>query len=79
MGKHIVQRPLAAARGTVQTSSRQVCGKRRDDLRLLRERGQDLVDREPCVVHKETYCRASISVTGQLRAGPQAGSQPPRA
>ncbi len=51
MRKHIVEGPLAAARGLVQSSSRQTRGKLGDGLRLLRELEQDLVDRERSVVH----------------------------
>ncbi len=51
MRKHIVEGPLAAARGLVQSSSRQTCGELGDGLRLLRELEQDLVDRERSVVH----------------------------
>src|SRR5438874_553938 len=54
MSKHIVDRPLAAARGTVQSRSRQTAGQRGDVLGLLCERGQDLLDRELCVIH-ESY------------------------
>src|SRR5207249_12055273 len=45
LGKYIVDGPLAAARGTVHSSSRQIRGKGADLLWLLREYGQDLVDR----------------------------------
>ena len=53
MGKHVVEGPLAAARGTVQSCARQAGGERGDGLRLLGEPGQDLVDRERGVVHEE--------------------------
>ena len=64
MGKHIVDGPLAAARGTVQSSSRQTCGKRGDGLRLLLELRQDLVDRERSVVHGDTFCMARSPLIG---------------
>jgi hypothetical protein len=54
MGKHIVEGPLAPARGTVQSGSRQARSERSDLLRLLRESAQDLVDRERCVVQEDT-------------------------
>ena len=45
MGKHIVDGPLAAAWGTVQSSPRQTCGQRGDGLRMILELRENLVDR----------------------------------
>ena len=53
MRNHIVEGPLAPARGTVQSGSRQARGEPGDLLRLLRELAQDLVDRERGVVHDD--------------------------
>jgi hypothetical protein len=56
MGEHIVDGPLARARGTVQPSSGQTRGKRCDGLRLFFELSQGLVDRKRPVVHDEKCC-----------------------
>ncbi len=63
MGKHIADGPLAPARGNVQSSSRQTCGKGGDGLWLLLELRQDLVDREGSVVHGDACCMERSTVT----------------
>jgi hypothetical protein len=64
VGENIVDGPLAGAPWTVQSSSRQICGKSGDLIRLLSELSQDLVDREWAVVHRDKCCMAGSPLAG---------------